>query len=74
MYCSDIQLQSSEILEELENEGIIPVGRRDSVAGEAYSIMVGTCYTKLEPTNILAIVEVFKIVALCVFFCPALVR
>ncbi|TWW65271.1 hypothetical protein D4764_21G0001710 [Takifugu flavidus] len=36
----DIQLQSSEILEELENEGIIPVGQRDSVAGEAYSIML----------------------------------
>lgn len=42
------------------------MGQRDSVAGEAYSIMVGTCYTKLEPTNILAIVEVFKIVALYV--------
>lgn len=43
VYFTDIQLQSSEILEELENEGIIPVGQRDSAAGEAYSIMVGTC-------------------------------
>lgn len=49
------------------------MGQRGSVAGEAYSIMVGTCYTKLEPTNILATVEVLKIEALCVF-CPALVR
>lgn len=42
------------------------MGQRDSVAGEAYSIMVGTCDTKLEPTNILAMVEVLKVVALCV--------
>ncbi|CAF99381.1 unnamed protein product [Tetraodon nigroviridis] len=33
-----IQLQSSKILDELENQGIIPVGRRASAAGEAYSI------------------------------------
>ncbi|XP_073318906.1 stathmin domain-containing protein 1 [Pagrus major] len=32
--------QSSEILEELLNEGIIPVGHRGSAAGEAYSIML----------------------------------
>lgn len=42
---TDIQLQSSEILEELENEGIIPVGQRGSAAGQAYSIMVGACHT-----------------------------
>lgn len=36
-----IQLQSSKILDELENQGIIPVGQRASASGEAYSIIVG---------------------------------
>lgn len=40
-----LRQQSSEILEELLNEGIIPVGQRGSAAGEAYSIMVRTCET-----------------------------
>ncbi|XP_030268030.1 stathmin domain-containing protein 1 [Sparus aurata] len=35
-----LRQQSSEILEELLNEGIIPVGQRGSAAGEAYSIML----------------------------------
>ena len=35
-----LRQHSSKILEELLNEGIIPVGQRGSAAGEAYSIMV----------------------------------
>ena len=43
--------KSSDILEELLNQGIIPVGpsrERGSVAGEAYSIMVGTVRETLQ--------------------------
>nr|XP_046274622.1 stathmin domain-containing protein 1 [Scatophagus argus] len=35
-----VRPKSSEILEELLNQGIIPVGQRGSAAGEAYSIML----------------------------------
>ncbi|XP_036948286.1 uncharacterized protein LOC119016520 isoform X1 [Acanthopagrus latus] len=35
-----LRQHSSKILEELLNEGIIPVGQRGSAAGEAYSIML----------------------------------
>lgn len=37
----DVRPKSSEILEELLSQGIIPVGQRCSAAGEAYSIVVG---------------------------------
>lgn len=55
VFFAGIQLQSSKILDELENQGIIPVGQRAGAAGEAYSIIVGTCCTKLQLRNILAI-------------------
>lgn len=37
-----VRPKSSEILEELLNQGIIPVGQKSSAAGEAYSIVVRT--------------------------------
>ncbi|KAM3596120.1 uncharacterized protein V6R79_008481 [Siganus canaliculatus] len=44
--------KSSEILEELLNQGIIPVGQRSSTTGESYSIMLNDREVRRKPARL----------------------